>query len=379
MTITEPNRQLPAVRRANPRVTHVSPIAFGDAGVVGGGERYPLELAKAMAQLTSTRLVTFGTAADRFRDGELHVTVLKRWGRFKGSEVNPVSPLLHRAIFGADVVHAHQWESVLTNATIIAGRALGKSVFATDHGGAGPNYWRQLRLRKLVTAFLPVSEFGAACYPELRQISRVILGGVDVHRFAPVATGERRREALFVGRLLPHKGIDRLIDACADRVPLRIIGRPYDLSYRDELHRLAAGKPVIFEEEASDERVVQAYQQARVVVLPSLYQPTRGPAAKKPELLGLALLEAMACGTPVVCTDVGGMPELVADDRGRVVPAADPAAMADAVQDIVDAESDSWQQMSGQARSWVVANCTWTAVARRCLEFYSLGRPGATG
>ena len=74
-----------------PRVVHISPAAFGDEGIFGGGERYPFELAKAMAAHTPVRLVTFGKNPRTWQDGPLSIRVLPLRGQWKGSEVNPLS------------------------------------------------------------------------------------------------------------------------------------------------------------------------------------------------------------------------------------------------------------------------------------------------
>ena len=62
------------------KVVQVSPAFFGADGVVGGGERYPLELAKALAALTPTTLISFARQPRRFRDGELDVRLYRPMG-----------------------------------------------------------------------------------------------------------------------------------------------------------------------------------------------------------------------------------------------------------------------------------------------------------
>jgi len=352
------------------RVAHVTPTGFGSDGSYGGGERYPAELARAMSRLTPTRLVRFGARSGRtFEDG-LEVRTLASRGRFRGAEVNQLSAALVGALSDVDVVHVHCWDSVLANACVLLGRVRGQRVFATDHGGSGHNYWRRLHLNRLLTGFLAVSEFGAGRYPELSDRTTVIYGGTDHHHFRPGPSAPRHG-AVFVGRLLPHKGIDQLISGLPADLPLRVIGRPYHPTYRECLHDLAAGKRVTFEENASDDDVVAAYRSARVAVLPSQYRPLNSAPSPNPELLGLTLIEAMACGTPVVCTDVGGMPEVVESGvTGLVVEPLNPQALGAAVHRLASDDA-AWSVMAANARRTVERRFTWSAVAERCLDAYA--------
>jgi glycosyltransferase involved in cell wall biosynthesis len=353
------------------RVVHIAPTAFGAGGIYGGGERYPYELARAMARLVPTRLVTFGDVHNVRRDHELTVEVLPVRTRYQGAEVNPLSERIVAPILRADVVHVHQWSCLLANVVTVVGRGAGKTVVATDHGGSAKNYRKQLRLHRLLHRFLPVSAFSGAQFPELSDRTEIIYGGVDTDRFRPVDPQGRLEQALFVGRLLPHKGVDLLIDALPASVKLVVMGRVYDDSYFAYLTERAAHKDVEFRTDATDGELVEAYQKSRVVVLPSIYDPRMGGPAKQPELLPLTLLEAMACGTPVVCTDVGGMPELVEHGvSGFVVAPHDLEALAQAVTGLVKGTVD-WESMSGQALEKARA-MSWTALAERCLDAYGL-------
>ena len=354
-------------------VVHLTPVTFGDDGLFGGGERYPAELARAMSDLVPTKLVGFGTVRRSTTVGNLTVEVLPTRTRWKGSEVNPLHEGIFRAIGRPAVLHLHQWESSTSNLALAYGRLAGARVYATDHGGSGRNYWRRLRLHRLLTGFLPVSEFSGSFYPELAGRTSVIYGGVDTTRYRPDDT-TRTTDVLFVGRLLPHKGVAELLMAMPDDVTVRVIGRPYDRAYRAGLRSIAAGKRVVFEEDADDEAVIRAYRSSKVVVLPS--RDSAAIAAGRPvktELLGLTLLEAMACGTPVVCTDIGGMPEVIRPGvTGRVAAVRDPDALRHAVLDIVEAGPDRWREMSLAARRHVEDSFTWVGVARSCLRAYGL-------
>jgi glycosyltransferase involved in cell wall biosynthesis len=265
------------------------------------------------------------------------------------------------------VLHAHQYESLVTNLVVLAARATGRPAFATDLGGGGANVSRALT--PLLSGMLALSEFATSFYPELAARTRVIGGGVDVERFRSDG-GPRRREVVYVGRLLPHKGIDVLIEAMPPDVPLRVCGRTLDPAYRELLGRLAHGKQVIFEESPTDAQVLDAYRRARVAVLPSVEHSPHRDVAPKSELLGLVLLEAMACGTPVVCARTGPMPEIVREgETGYVVPPNDAGALGQRIRELLDG-GRRWDAMSEAGAAWVRSEHTWDRVAQRALRAY---------
>jgi glycosyltransferase involved in cell wall biosynthesis len=321
-----------------------------------------------MSKRCETRLVTFGPETSRRREGELEIVTLRASGTWKGNEVNPLTWHLLAPFRRTDVVHVHQWESTVSNAAIVMGRLLGKRVFVTDHGGGGINYWRQLHLDHAIHGFLAQSQYAADQYPTLTRKTTLIGGGVDTRRFRPGGT-QRERRAVFVGRLLKHKGLENLLSAVTDRTPLLVIGRPYDTKFRQALGRLATDKPVEFREDVDDDDLVTAYQTSRVAVLPSVYQSADGSLHRKPELLGLTLYEAMACATPVICTDVGGMPEVVQDGlTGFVVRPGDTEQLGAKLEHLLH-DDVAWRACSAQALHYGQAN-SWDALADRCLRAY---------
>jgi glycosyltransferase involved in cell wall biosynthesis len=350
-------------------VTHISPTAFGRGGTWGGGERYPLALARAMSDELPTRLIVFGDRCRRMRHGPLEIVELPIRVNWKGGTVNPLSEWLPIFLALTDRVHAHQYHSVVTNVALAVARARRIPAFVTDHGGRSYNYAERFELSRMVTALLPVSRFSARTLPELsRQTAAPIYGGVDVARFSP-GSAPRRRQVAYVGRLLPHKGVDVLIRAVDGNTPLLIVGRPYDERYLAELHRLATGKQVRFIHNASDDDIIDVYRTSKVSILPSVYETVDGTHHPWPELLGLTLLEAMACGTPVIGSRVGGMPEVLDPDHGGfVVSPGDPGELADAIRRVLDAPD--WAQLSRGARIGVTERFTWRQVAGRCLHAY---------
>jgi glycosyltransferase involved in cell wall biosynthesis len=201
---------------------------------------------------------------------------------------------------------------------------------------------------------------------------------VDTDRFSPPDQPPTRDYVLFAGRLLPHKGIDYLIEGLPTGVPLVVAGRPWRhaASYHALLRGLARGKGVTFAQSCTDDDLRRLYRNARCVVLPSVHRSRDGGNHPIPELLGLTLLEGMACGAPGVCTGVASLPEVVEDGvSGFVVPPNDPAALGAAVGKLW-ADRELADRMGAAARARVLDRFTWPAVVDRCLAAYAGGTPG---
>jgi glycosyltransferase involved in cell wall biosynthesis len=351
-------------------VAHIVPAPFDvREGVIGGAERYSFELARHMSKRVNTRLVTFGAEPRRERMGQLDVVVLEGY-HVRGQRTNPIAAALPAALRGAAVVHCHQQHVLASSFAAALARLTRRRVFVTDLGGGGFDVSSYMSTDAWYHGHLHISEYsrrvaGHATSPT----ARVILGGVDTERFSPGGSGQD--SVLFVGRILPHKGIHDLIDAVGPAIPLRIVGQPMDRSYLQTLKNLASGKPVTFVHDADDVALVDEYRRAACVVLPSVYTTPDGRTTRVPELLGQTLLEAMSCGRPVICTDVASMPEVVIHQKnGLVVPPGDPGALARAI-DAIRANKAAAEAMGRAGRRRVLEHFRWEQVVDRCLEAYA--------
>ena len=353
-------------------VAHLVPALFGQAGVVGGAERYVLELARHMAGRVPTRLVTFGSSDERFEDGPLSVTVVKTTRHVRGQRANPFSWGAVGAALEADVIHCHQQHIVATTVTALAGRLRGRRVFCTDLGGGGWDLSGYVSTDRLFHGHLHISEYSRRVFGHEHLASaQVIFGGVDTAKFSPDGAVARDLDCVYVGRLLPHKGVDRLIEAMPVNLELVVAGPAADVRYLADLHALADTRRVRFIHDATDDQIVELYRRARVVVLPSLYRDRYGNESRVPELLGQTLVEAMSCGAPVICTDVASMPEVIAHGvTGLLVPPQDPAALGDAVRWMHE-HPDEAAVMGVRGRQHVLERFTWGAVVDRCLQAYA--------
>jgi alpha-maltose-1-phosphate synthase len=359
------------------RVIHVAPTPFGRAGLFGGGERYPLELARALANHVECELVTFGTSARIDTDsGGLRIRTLPTLTWVGGHPAHPVAPSLAGVLARsrADVVHTHHMRSLPSRMAAIVGLLQRARLAVTDHGLQGSS-WAGL-LPRLFDLFLTVSAYSARELRAPPARTRVIYGGADAERYAP-DPDQPRHGVLFVGRLTPHKGVDRLLQALPRGASLRIVGseghdpRPPERDYPSLLQRLARDKDVHFTGPLPDADLPLAYRSAQVLVLPSVEVSCYGKPIAVSELLGLAILEAMASGTPVIASRLGGVPEIVHDgETGFLVPPADIDALHDRLAQLLDNQSLR-RRLGENARQDVLERFTWDSVAERCLAAYS--------
>jgi len=354
-----------------PRVAVVYPIPFGEDGVFGGGERYALELAKALARETPARLVTFGPSARRERTGDLDIRIHKPLHYIHDMRANPLSFGFLRDLWDVDVIHCVAWNTLVTDLSVLWAHLTRKKVFVTDvGGGASFTLTRRLPIGRWVDGFLLIAAQGGTQFAAWRDRWSILLAGIDTARFRP-DPAVRRHGILYVGRLLPHKGIDTLIQAVDPDVPLRIVGRPYHEKYFALLQELASGKQVTFITTATDDEVLREYQAAAVSVLPSVNRTVYGDTTELPELLGFTLLEAMSCGAAAVCTRVGALMEVVEDGiSGFIVPPGDTAALRDRLRRLLGDPALA-ARFGAAARRRIEDVFTWERVARRCLEAYA--------
>jgi glycosyltransferase involved in cell wall biosynthesis len=365
------------------RIIHVAPTPFGETGLFGGGERYPLELARALARHIECELITFGHYARiECEPAGLRHRVLPALGWLGGHPAHPFAPGLIPALAGAHVVHTHHMRSLPSRMAAVLCRAWRQRIVVTDHGLQGGT-WGGL-LPRLFDLFLTVSAYSASELEAPLARTRVIYGGADAVRYAPDPR-EDRRGVLFVGRLTPHKGVDRLIQALPPGAQLRVVGssghdpRPPERDYPSLLRHLAGNRDVNFLGTLADTELARAYRSAAVLAMPSVERTCYGRTIRVSELLGLAALEAMASGTPVVASRVGGLAEVIQDGQtGFLVPPGDVEALRDRL-DAILRNPGLARRLGANARELVLERYTWARVAERCLEAYSTLIPGGRG
>jgi glycosyltransferase involved in cell wall biosynthesis len=187
--------------------------------------------------------------------------------------------------------------------------------------------------------------------------ARAVLNGCDLAVFCP-QDRSRARERLgidpsceavvYVGRTDLKKGLRELVEAVAalhtSRPDLHcyLVGRgPDRAAIEDAIRTSEAGGYVHLVSGCAFEEVATWMSAASVVTLPSYMEGCPN-----------VILEALACGRPVVATNVGGIPEVLSDSCGRLVPPRDPAKLAEALASVLDASWDPKAVSAHGSRSW---------------------------
>jgi D-inositol-3-phosphate glycosyltransferase len=211
----------------------------------------------------------------------------------------------------------------------------------------------------------------------------VIPCGVDTDLFQPMARGTAKDLLelgpepllLYVGRLQPIKGLETLLQAMTRLDPatrLLIIGGDQDepdnahaVRLRACVEELGLDRRVRFLGTQPQRRLRLFYAAAEATVMPSYY-----------ESFGMVALEAMACGSPVVASRVGGLTTTIKDGvTGHLVPEGDAEALASRLQQLLSDRRER-DRMSAEAVSWA-AEHRWPCVAEAVCRLYSELRPAA--
>jgi glycosyltransferase involved in cell wall biosynthesis len=210
----------------------------------------------------------------------------------------------------------------------------------------------------------------------------VIPNGIDAEKYRPSLNSAEphRVRLLFVGRLSVQKDLATLVTALslvAQRTPdveLRIVGDgPERERLQQKVNELRLTSRVTFCGWVGKNQIVECYQHADVFVLPSLY-----------EGMPNVVLEAMACGLPIVATNIAGSNELVEDGvNGFLVPVRDSAALAEGLHAL--AQDASLRRGMGLAsrqaalsRDWTSVACQYLSLAERMLGGTTDGTQDAT-
>jgi len=284
--------------------------------------------------------------------------------------------------FQPDVIHVNlQGPGVLLFARAAADCALVITIHVTleslQTAGSDTILGRALQQAQWVTVCSRVAlDRLLALSPSVRAISSVIPIGIDIPILPPrpprPAAGVPPR-LLFVGRLVPMKGVDLAIDAVArlrssfPTLRLTVVGDGSERGGLEAQARAAGLASVVdFVGWQSAPQVAALMEQATLVVMPS-----RATRTEYTEGLGLVALEAAALGRAVVAARVGGIPEAVADGvTGLLVEGDDASALAEAIGALL-ADPDRAVAMGHAGRQRAIRHFGWTSCFDAFHELFS--------
>ena len=308
-----------------------------------------------------------------------------------------------------DVVHCHTWYTHL--AGCLVKQLTGARLVLTTHSLEPHRPWKVEQLGSAYNAsswvektayenadgVIAVSESMREDVHTLYRVPyekiRVIHNGIDLNQYKPTpdrSVLERygvdpdRPFVLFVGRITRQKGIIHLVRAIKDMRPgVQVVlcaGAPDTEEIAREMKECVAearkdsANPIIWVAQiVPKDDIITLYSQAALFICPSVYEP-----------FGIINLEAMACGTPVVASAVGGIKEVVVHEKtGLLVPfdpvggndfePSDPARfahdLASAVNSLLD-DPEKLRRMGLRSRERVEHFFSWTSIARWTTDFY---------
>ena len=310
---------------------------------------------------------------------------------------------------GVDIVHCHTWYTHL--AGCLVKQLAGARLVLTTHSLEPHRPWK---VEQLGTAYQASSWVERTAYENADGVIavsesmredvqtlygvptsqvRVIHNGIDLGQYRPTSDPDVLAKygvdpdqpyVLFVGRITRQKGIIHLVEAirsiregvqvvlCAGAPDTPEIGR--EMADRIEQVRRVTTVPIHWIPQiVPKNEIIVLYSMASVFVCPSVYEP-----------FGIINLEAMACGTAVVASSVGGIPEVVVPGETGLLVAVDPKSPSDfeprdparfaldlaaAINQLID-DPRQLALMGKRSRERVENSFSWTSIARSTLDFY---------
>ncbi|HHS50629.1 MAG TPA: glycosyltransferase family 1 protein [candidate division Zixibacteria bacterium] len=276
----------------------------------------------------------------------------------------------------ADICHVHTFPSIIPAIPL---RRRGIPLVATIHTSHFLRLAKKRFWRPILSYLLSKPDIILAPSIEIRDVCRelspntpayAMVNAADTDLFKPIEPLIKRpspstKIVAVPRRLFVKNGVEYIVRALPlilleHDVQLYLLG---DGPLRDDLEKLCTElgieQNVHFMGAQPHENMPALISSADVIVIPSLMEAT-----------SVAGLEAMACERPIVASRVGGLPEIIDEETGELVPPRDPTALAQAVCRLLSLPEEKIRQMGKSARAKVVDNWSVPALAEQVLAFY---------
>ncbi|HPF21642.1 MAG TPA: glycosyltransferase family 4 protein [Syntrophomonas sp.] len=287
---------------------------------------------------------------------------------------------------GIDLIHAHDWMVAYAGRSIskIFGIPLVTTIHATEYGRNIGLHNRTQREINEIEKNLALEAHQIICCSQYMQdeISslfgvhrsgiKIIPNGVEPEQFKelpehpPVEFDPQEKALVFLGRLVPEKGVWQLLN-CFPRVlesvpeaKLYIGGRgPQKRILEQRSQKLGIAEQVIFTGFLKEKDRNYVYHHAKAAVFPSLYEP-----------FGIVALEAMATNTPVIVSEVGGLSEIVEHRQtGLKVPPGHESKLAEAIIELLT-NTEYARQFAKNAAQAIASTYSWETIAHSTIAVY---------
>lgn len=278
-----------------------------------------------------------------------------------------------------DIVHAHSHLFFSTVLCALARKIRSTPLVVTNHGlvsQTAPDWLQQLYLPTVGKWVFKTAD-AIICYTETERDQVVNLGvspekiqvihnGIDTGVFSPSVSPSPKKQILWIGRFTPGKGVEYLLkgfQTFAQEFPdytLVMVGRgPLKDDSIRMIQEMGLEEKVVLKDFVPNKNLPDLYRESSLFVLPSLE-----------EGVPRTILEAMACGRPVVCTALPQLGDIVSG-CGVIVPTRDAMAVADALSTLVSDPALA-RDLGESARARVVSQYSWDDTVMRTLDLYAL-------
>ena len=326
-----------------------------------------------------------GTPEREEREG---LTILREraWG-FPMS--TPICPGMKRRVreIEADLVHAHTPPPLDSYYAAKGCERIGRPFVLTYHCDPIPSnslgnlmlglyrrVWGPATLRRARKVIVTTKSYAATSLVAWRHDSEVVQQAVDTRMFAPSGRGEELRKklgadgkvvVLFVGRMVPHKGVQHLLRAVPQldkETVVWLVGRGPELERMKKLAAdLGIADRVAFFDDVDDATLPSYYDACDIFTLPS---------TSRLEAFGIAALQGMSTGKPVVVCDIPGVRDVVSNGvHGLVAEPGNPESLAGCLN-LLARDPEARRRMGSKGRERVEAEYSWSQVVEKIESIY---------